>query len=265
MRKKLKKLLSMSIATLVIISTLNSSMVYAAEESNESQKIQSVEELAMAVEMAQADGEITEIEKNDILSNTPLEVAIAYVASLQEEVKQVLETENYSVAAAYSSETLDEDTISSNTYYINDAVSVIVDITDVAENTITTRGATVTEGGASKALGDRKTTGTYKETFLGITLAELKLTLGYTVNSSNMTTRYASTSGSTVSVGSVSTSTEITDDEAAKVGHDMNCNGSYDISIAGYAGLNIGLTLSVKWERNIDSQTRYIRWKLDTI
>ena len=122
-KKNQKKLLSMSIATLVIISTLNSSMVYAAEESNESQKIQSVEELAMAVEMAQADGEITEIEKNDILSNTPLEVAIAYVASLQEEVKQVLETENYSVAAAYSSETLDEDTISSNTYYINDAVA----------------------------------------------------------------------------------------------------------------------------------------------
>lgn len=264
MKSNLKKALGMSIAILLTVSTIGNTMVYATEKTENYKSIQSVEELTKEIKQALADGEITIKEKEYILSNTPYEVIFAYISSLQDEINERINTNNFNTINTNDDKVIEEKIVSSNTYVVNEAVSVELDITDESDNSIETRGVTVTKGGEKKGLGARKTTGIYKEKFLGVTVAQLRLTLGYTVNSTNMKTRYSSASGS-MSIGSLSTSSHITDNIAAKVGHDMNCVGSYDISIAGYASLNVGLTLQVKWYSNVDSKTKYITYKLSTI
>lgn len=251
-------------AIILITSVFGVNAADIAKESVDLQGIKNVEELKKAIDSAQSDGKITEYERNYILSNTSSEVILAYMSSLRDEIKETINTDNTFNTRNCIEKMSNGNTVSSSTFRINDAISVDIDIEDEAENIISTRGATVTEGAGNKKLGDRKTTGKYKETFLGVTVADLKLTLGYTVKPKKIVARYSSASGS-MSFGSLSTSSKITDNIAAQVGHDMNCNGSYDISIAGKASVNIGLTLQVKWYKNIDSQTKYIYYKLSVI
>lgn len=258
-----KRITSLSLIT-AIITALFGSNVFAADTTNKVKELNCVSKFKEAIESASADGNISEIEKQEILANTSQEVVIAYLNSIRDEINSALSTKDADAVRTYSTEDTNDDLVTSNTYHVNDAVDVVVKIVDVSDVSSSSRTAILTQGGVQKALGDRKTTGTYEEKIFGISYIKLNLTLGYKVNTSNMTARYASTSKS-ASIGSISSSAEVTDSVAAKIGHDMNCNGYFDINIAGYVGINIGLTLQVKWYSNVNSTTRYITYKLSVI
>ena len=228
-----------------------------AENSNDT-TIQSVSQLESAIEVAAEDGNISTTEKQNILNKTPDDVKVAYVLSLQDEMSNVVATNETFETLSVTED--NNEAIISNVYKINEAVDVELVIEDEDESQSNARGV-VLEGGVKKDLGNRKTTGTYKCKLLGITVITAKLTLGYTVNKTNLTARYATTS-KTVTVGSVTSSAKITDSKAAEVGHDMNCVGTYNINVAGYAGVEIELELQVKWYSNVDSDTKYITYKL---
>ncbi|WP_143066337.1 hypothetical protein [[Clostridium] polysaccharolyticum] len=147
---------------------------------------------------------------------------------------------------------------------MTDVISVEAKFIDEPEVTSSLGKTTITSGGGPKELGDRKSTGKYKETILGISLCDFNLTLGYTINKTNMMTRYSSTSGSS-SYGSLSSSSYITDNVAAKVGHDMNCIGDYTVDILGYATTSLSLELKVKWYSGTGSESRYIVYTLSKI
>lgn len=244
------------VAVFVVISVCGNAY---AEDGNDT-TIQSVSQLESAIEVAVEDGNISVAEKQDILNNTPDDVKVAYVLSLQEEIANVITTNETSETLNRAEES--NEAIISNVYKINEAVDVelAIEDEDEEESQINTRGL-VLEGGVKKDLGNRKTTGTYKCNLLGATIITAKLTLGYTVNKTNLTARYASTS-KTITVGSVTSSAKITDSKAAEVGHDMNCVGTYNINVAGYAGMELELELIVKWHHNVDSDTKYITYKL---
>lgn len=225
--------------------------------------IEDVTDLKLQIEQSSVDGFISEEEKEAIINSTPDAVVYEYLESLQDEIKKIIESEE-PVAVPYNLKGSNEDFYSTYTYHINEAVDVSIEIEDEEDEANHQTRATVTAGGTTKKLGDRKTTGTYKESLFGMDYTKLKLTLGYTVNKKNMKTRYSSTTNST-SVGSLLSSSEVTDRVAKKVGHDMNCNGSYTIEILGYATTTIDLALQVKWDHNIDNETRYITYKLSVI
>lgn len=228
-----------------------------AKDSNDT-TIQSVSQLESAIEVAAEDGNISVAEKQDILNNTPDDVKVAYVLSLQDEMTNVVATNETFKTLSVTEGGTEE--IISNVYKINEAVDVELVIEDEDEGQNNARGA-VAGGSVKKDLGNRKTTGTYKCKLLGITIITAKLTLGYTVNKTNLTARYATTS-KTVTVGSVTSSAKITDSKAAEVGHDMNCVGTYNINIAGYAGVEMELELIVKWYSDVDSDTKYLTYNL---
>ena len=254
----MKRIISLMLAVIMTILTISNN-IYAAAENND-YTIQNISELEAAIKEANQDGNISEIEKQNILNNTSDELKVAYVLSLQDKIENIIE--NTEIPVTCNTNNVDDERIASNKYKINDAVDVELEICDEAENI--TRGTTVTQGGGPKDLGNKKTTGTYKFTLFGATIIQLKLTLGYTVYKTYMSTRYASTSKS-ISVGSITSSTKITDSKAAAVGHDMNCTGTYNINVAGYASMELELTLQVKWDHNIDSDTKYITYKLAVI
>lgn len=252
-------------ATMLSVSMCN--MAYASSGDLAEKSILTASQLEDAIDSAYMDGQLTNHEKEEILNASSDEAMLSYVLSAQvfDEISNTLETSKTETVNMIVLQENDDSVVAVNTYQVNEAIDVVAEIVDETEQQKKTRASvTVTTGTDFKDLGDRKTTGTYKVSLLGLPVITLKLTLGYTVKTTKLTARYASTSYS-LSVGSISTSSQITDAEAAQIGHDMNCIGSYDINFGGIVGTNVGLELKVKWKSTKDADTQCIEYVLSSI
>lgn len=259
--KLLRKAICLGLMMSMVTSTVPFTTARASE--NSVKEINTLPELEKTLDEITKDNVVTNTEKNELKNNLDAGIAQEYLALYNDEIKDAVNNkEGEKVDTIYEEET--DTYISTYEYKVTDTISVKAKFVDEPEISSSLAKTTITSGGGPKELGDRKSTGEYEETILGISICDFKLTLGYTINKTNMTTRYSSTSGS-ASYGSLSTSSYITDSVAAEVGHDMNCIGDYTIDILGYATTSLSLELRVKWSSGTGSDTRYILYTMSKL
>lgn len=237
--------------------------INATDNSQLEKKINTIAKLESELEDLTADNKVTDVERNYLKENLDSKVAQEYLALHDEEIKDVVNnSEGELLKSSYDEKS--NKYINNYEFKVNDVISVEASFEDEPDTNYSLAKSTITNGGGPKDLGDRKSTGKYKETILGLSIVELHLTLGYTVKKSSITTRYSSTSGST-SYGSLSSSSYITDSVAAKKGHDMNCIGDYSIDLLGYTSTTVSLELKVKWYDSYSDGSKYILYTLSKL
>ena len=261
--KLIKKILGTSLIFSMTLSLMPSVTLKAISNDYMKKKIDTVEKLEKKIAEITADNKVSLSERSTLERELDQKVAEEYLMLHDSEIRDVVNTtEGKLIEQKYDQST--NTYINTYEYKVNDAITVKAKFIDEPDVNCSLAKTTITYGGGPKDLGDRKSTGEYEETILGLSVVHLKLTLGYTVNRTNIKTRYSTTSGS-ASYGSLSSSSYITDNIAAEKGHDMNCIGDYSIDLLGYTTTTVSLELKVKWFDSYSDGSKYITYTLSKL
>lgn len=261
--KLIKKILGTSLIFSMTLSLMPSVTLKAISNDYMKKKIDTVEKLEKKIAEITADNKVSLSERSTLERELDQKVAEEYLMLHDSEIRDVVNTtEGKLIEQKYDQST--NTYINTYEYKVNDAITVKAKFIDEPDVNCSLAKTTITYGGGPKDLGDRKSTGEYEETILGLSVVHLKLTLGYTVNRTNIKTRYSTTSGS-ASYGSLSSSSYITDNIAAEKGHDMNCIGDYSIDLLGYTTTTVFLELKVKWFDSYSDGSKYITYTLSKL
>lgn len=235
-----------------------------AEETGETSQneISSMYQLKKAVEAKKKDGQLTDSEKVEILKNTDKNLLIEYYKSKEDAIEEKINNgEGKVISEEYNPVTGDSKTVFQ--YKIDDIITVESEINDNKDEIEPFLGkVTLSFGGSKKDLGKRRTTGTMKGYSLGVKVAQFNLTLRYTIYKTKIVATEAFSSDN-YAVGDYDVkNVKITDKYANKVGENMNCVGTFSYSLFGKAKADHRYELIVKWAHNVDSNTRFISYRM---